>query len=58
MTTPKPTTIKHNSAITSHHTLCARETKAYQGGRPHGSLWVELFIFKLGLESLRKEKPL
>ena len=51
MITVEPTTTMHGSAITFYHTFCAGETlgetKAYQGGRPHGILWVDIFNFKL-----------
>ena len=61
MTTVKPTTTTHGSAIIFHHTICARETpgetESYQSGHPHGSLWVELFSFKLGSREPTQGKP-
>ena len=53
MTMTEPTTTTHFSAIKFHHTTCAGETlgetEVYEGGRPYGSLWVELFSFNLRL---------
>ena len=62
MTTTKRTTTTHGSSITFHHTFCAGETpgetEAYQGGRPHGSLWVEFFNIKFRSGEPAQGKPL
>ena len=61
MTMAEPTTTTHGNAINFHRTTCAGETpgetEAYQGGHPHGSMWVELFSFKLGPGEPTQGKP-
>ena len=61
MTTIELTTTTHDSAIIFHHTIYAGETlggtEAYQGGRRHGSLWVDFFSFKLRSQEPPQGKP-